>query len=165
MAMMPLAQVHAATQTITINQTHTFNNITVTMNGSITVDTTAKTISGTLMLAVVNDTSGKTIFQRTFTFSFNFGTSGSTNFMLVIPAIPLLLTASCTVTAQTNTASCVVSKSPDINYDGHVNILDLAILAAGYGSHNPSLDLDGDGVVDIIDISIAASDFNAPILF
>jgi len=66
---------------------------------------------------------------------------------------------------QSSTSSCIVSKSPDVNHDGQVNILDLATLASVYGSSNPTLDLDGDGIVSITDIAIAASDFNAPMLF
>jgi len=67
--------------------------------------------------------------------------------------------------SQSTSSSCIVSKSPDVNHDGHVNILDLAAMASGYGSSNPSLDIDSDGIVSITDIAIAASDFNAPILF
>lgn len=163
-ALAPAVQVHAATQTININKTATFDNVTVTITGTINVDTTAKTVSGTLTVTAVNDTSGNTIFQRTFTFSFILAASGTASFMLVIPAVNTVLTASCMV-AQSTTSSCIVSKSPDVNHDGQVNILDLAALASGYGSSNTSLDLDGDGIVSITDIAIAASDFNAPILF
>ena len=163
LALAPAVQVNATTQTININKTATVDNVTVTITGTINVDTTAKTVSGTLTVTAVNDTSGQTIFQKTFTFSFILPSSGTANFMLVIPAINTLLTASCMAT-QSST-SCVVSKSPDVNHDGQVNILDLATLASGYGSSNPNLDLDGDGTVSITDIAIAASDFNAPMLF
>ncbi len=164
LALAPAVQVHATTQTININKTATFDNVTVTITGTINVDTTAKTVSGTLTVTAVNDTSGRTIFQKTFTFSFILPSSGTANFMLVVPAINTLLTASCMAT-QSSTSSCIVSKSPDVNHDGQVNILDLATLASGYGSSNPNLDLDGDGTVSITDIAIAASDFNAPMLF
>ncbi|HZY46606.1 MAG TPA: hypothetical protein VFE96_02310, partial [Candidatus Bathyarchaeia archaeon] len=52
-ALAPLAQVHATTQTITINQSHTFDGITVTVTGSITIDTTAKTITGSITVKAV----------------------------------------------------------------------------------------------------------------
>jgi len=164
LALAPAVQVHATTQTININKTATFDNVTVTITGTINVDTTAKTVSGTLTVTAVNDTSGNTIFQKTFTFSFLLGTSGTASFMLIIPAVNTVLTASCMV-SQSTSSSCIVSKSPDVNHDGQVNILDLAAMASGYGSSNPSLDIDSDGIVSITDIAIAASDFNAPILF
>ena len=163
LALAPAVQVHATAQTININKTATFDNVTVTITGTINIDTTAKTVSGTLTVTAVNDTSGQTIFQKTFTFSFILPSSGTANFMLVIPAVNTLLTASC-MAIQSST-SCIVSKSPDVNHDGQVNILDLATLASGYGSSNPNLDLDGDGTVSITDIAIAAFDFNAPMLF
>jgi len=163
LALAPAVQVHATTQTININKTATFDNVTVTITGTINVDTTAKTVSGTLTVTAVNDTSGQTIFQKTFTFSFILPSSGTANFMLGIPAVNTLLMASC-MAIQSST-SCIVSKSPDVNHDGRVSILDLATLASGYGSSNPNLDLDGDGTVSITDIAIAASDFNAPMLF
>jgi hypothetical protein len=45
MSLMPLASVHATNQTITFSHTSTIGNITVMVSGTITVDTTAKTIT------------------------------------------------------------------------------------------------------------------------
>jgi len=50
----------------------------------------------------------------------------------------------------------------DVNYDGAVNIVDLAIIAAAYGTHvgqpgyNPQADLDLDGDIDIVDLATCA---------
>jgi uncharacterized protein YfaS (alpha-2-macroglobulin family) len=55
--------------------------------------------------------------------------------------------------------------STDINGDGIVDILDIAIVAKAYGSYpghprwNPATDLDGSGTVDIIDIAKVAKDY------
>lgn len=163
MSMAPLAQ--ATTQTTTFSQTATFNNITVTVSGNISVDTTAKTVSGTLTVTAVNDTSGNTIFQKTFTFSFSFASMGKTNFMLMIPTIGLFLTASCTISTSDNTASCVVSKNPDVDHDGVVSIGDLATVALYYKSTNQNYDLNNDGSVGIDDLALVAIDYHAPILF
>jgi hypothetical protein len=59
----------------------------------------------------------------------------------------------------------VFSGKEDLNFDGRVNILDMAILAKAYGSHpedagwNPKADLNGDGEVNIIDFSAVARDW------
>ena len=55
--------------------------------------------------------------------------------------------------------------STDINGDGIVNILDIAIVAKAYGSYpghprwNPGADLDGNGTVNILDIAKVAKDY------
>jgi parallel beta-helix repeat protein len=53
----------------------------------------------------------------------------------------------------------------DVNGDGTVDISDVSIAAAAFGSHpgmpnwNPAADVNGDGVVDIMDIALIASNF------
>jgi len=53
----------------------------------------------------------------------------------------------------------------DLNKDGTVNILDIAIVASAFGSRpgdsgwNPDADLDGNEIINIIDISAVAIDF------
>jgi hypothetical protein len=53
----------------------------------------------------------------------------------------------------------------DINHDGVVDLHDLAILAAAYGSKpgdpnwNPAADLNNDGVVNLLDLQILASEY------
>jgi len=55
--------------------------------------------------------------------------------------------------------------STDINGDGVVNILDIAIVAKAYGSYpghprwNPAADLDGSGIVNILDVARVAKDY------
>ncbi|GEM_PF-3529169 len=48
----------------------------------------------------------------------------------------------------------------DVNGDNEVNIFDLALIAAGYGSNNPQIDLNGDGLVDIFDLTMTAVNYN-----
>jgi hypothetical protein len=55
--------------------------------------------------------------------------------------------------------------STDIDGDGVVDILDIAIVAKAYGSYpghprwNPAADLDGSGTVDILDVAKVAKDY------
>jgi len=57
----------------------------------------------------------------------------------------------------------------DVNYDGKVDILDIAIVAKAYGSYpghprwNPKADLDGNGTVNIIDVAKVAKDYGKKI--
>lgn len=168
MAFAPVAQVRAATQTFNFSKTETFGNITVTISASITVDTTAKTIIGTVTVTVVNATSGQTIFSRTFSINVSFATSMSTNsasFILMIPTIGEVLGASCSVNTSTGASMCVVSKTPDVDHDGVVNILDLAAVASHYGTSDPTCDINNHGVVDVTDLATVAMDYNAPIVW
>jgi hypothetical protein len=69
------------------------------------------------------------------------------------------LTEDITITEVTSIAT------GDLNVDGVVNIVDIAITATAFGSSpghprwNPMTDLNDDGTVDIADISIVAQDF------
>ncbi len=48
----------------------------------------------------------------------------------------------------------------DINADGTVNILDLVLVANGFGNSEP--DLNGDGIVNILDLVLVANAFGGP---
>jgi len=58
-----------------------------------------------------------------------------------------------------------LTKSADLNGDGKVNILDIAIIVIAYGSKpgdlrwNPQADVDGNGQINIIDVAMAATEF------
>ena len=159
MSLIPVAQVHAATQTININQSRTFDNLTVTATGSITVDTTAKTVTGSITITVINDTSGQTIFQKTIPINFSPSTT-SGYFVVIAPSIGGAVAASCNTSG-----ACFLTKSPDVANQGTVNIVDLATIAMHYGTANAQYDIDGDGLVSITDLAITAADFNAPIFY
>ncbi len=170
LALASLAPVHAITQTATFSQTISFDGVTVNVSGTFTVDTTAKTLSGTASVSVVNSTSGATIFSKTFAISLSFASTNNIRVVLAIPAIPLTLAASCSVDVTTGSASCMVSRDPDVNHDGIVNIIDFGMLGASYGStagstrFNPAVDLDANGRVDIIDAGIMGADYGATVL-
>ncbi len=56
------------------------------------------------------------------------------------------------------------AKSGDINTDNRIDIFDLSVLAANWGSTNATPeqgDLNGDGKVDIFDLSILASEWGS----
>lgn len=68
-----------------------------------------------------------------------------------------LSTASATITGSTYLPE-------DINEDGHVNLLDLSLLAEKYNQSGPDLgraDINGDGTVNLLDLSLLASKYNS----
>ena len=69
-----------------------------------------------------------------------------------------------------NLASPTVSQTittylpADINEDGHVNLIDLSLLASKYGQSGSSIgraDINGDGTVNLIDLSLLASKYGS----
>ena len=54
----------------------------------------------------------------------------------------------------------VKPKNPaDVNGDGVVNILDLTIVAQGFGTDNPDADVNADGVVNVFDLVVVVNQF------
>ena len=54
----------------------------------------------------------------------------------------------------------VKPKNPaDVNSDGVVNILDLTLVAQGFGTDKPEADVNGDGVVNVFDLVFIANGF------
>ena len=52
------------------------------------------------------------------------------------------------------------TKNPaDVNRDGVVNILDLTLVAQGFGTDKPEADVNGDGFVNILDLVFVANQF------
>ncbi len=168
LALAALTPVHAAIQTVTFNRTISFDGVTVTVSGSFTVDTTARTLDGTASVKVV-DSMGQTILTKTFSISLSFGTSNDIKFVLDVPTVPLMLGVSCDVDVSAGSASCTVSGTPDANHDGTINILDLATVGLAFGStrsstnFSPNADLNADSVVNILDLVIVAVNFQAPV--
>ena len=54
----------------------------------------------------------------------------------------------------------VKPKNPaDVNGDGVVNILDLILVAEGFGADKKGIDVNGDGVVNVFDLVFVADQF------
>ena len=147
-------------------QSLTLDGVNVAITPSLTVS--GNTVSGTVSVTVTNATSGSTIFSKTFTVSFSFSSGQTPQFVLVMPSTVGALGASCLTNPSSDQTSCIVSKDPDINLDGAVDISDLAILALAWNrvpgspNWNPSLDLNGDGRIGILDLAIVAINWKVP---
>ena len=61
------------------------------------------------------------------------------------------------ITPSTNTVNLLAE---DVNQDGVVNTLDLAVVASQFGqSSQDSVDVNGDGIVNIFDLVLVAAAF------
>src|SRR3989441_4820999 len=151
------------------HQTLTFDGVIVSVSGNFTPDTTSKTVNGTVSIIVTNSTTSQTVFSTTYTVSVGYGSSSTARFVLTIPTSSSWLGAACTVNIFSNNASWSVSRYPDVNHDGAINILDLARIAISYGSkiggpgYNVSYHLNADGKVTILDLALAAIEYQLPV--
>ena len=144
---------------VSINKSFTENSLSITVSGSITIDSNSRNVTGTVSITVVNATSRATLFSNTFSFTHTLS-SGTHWLVQSLPTPYETMALSCSLTG------CTATKSPDLNQDGRVDILDVAQAALAYSSSkgspnwNPSADLNGDGQVNILDIAIVAMDYN-----
>ena len=151
-------------------QTLTFDGVIVSVSGSFTTDTTSRTVAATISVTATNSTTGQTVFSKTYNVTVGYGQDSTARFVLAIPASFSWLGAACTVNISSNNASCSLSRDPDLNHDGAINIQDLAQIAFAYGSangdsrYNASGDLNADGLINIFDLALAAFDYQQPVL-
>jgi PKD repeat protein len=148
----------------------TFGGVNITASGFLAINTTAKTLVGSATVTAVNATTGTVIFSKTFNFTISFGSAITIKFVLKLPVAPIALGVDCSVSPATVSASCIVSRNPDVNGNGTVSFLDVSTMAIAYGStvgsprYNPAVDLNADGAVDFIDASIMTFYYSAVVL-
>src|SRR5207249_10546345 len=88
--------------------------------------TALKTMSGTVSATVTNSATGQMAFSKNFSVSVVYGSSSTTRFVLSMRAGSSWLGAACSVNVSTDTASCTVSRYPDVDHDGVINLLDVS---------------------------------------
>jgi hypothetical protein len=144
----------------------------VTTTGTVNVGNS--TFSGIATVTATNTTSGVVVFNKTYTIPSSplrgTGTVRDALFLLNVPVVPYPLSVNVDVTVRSGTGSSAVgvTRQLDINADGRVNILDLAIAAPAFGSTplstnwNPRADFDANGMVNIVDLATLAFFFDTP---
>ena len=161
--------VQAAAPDPQVQQTTTFDGVTVSLSGSLFANTSTRTVAGTISVMVTNSSTGQSLFSKTFSVSVGYGSDSTSRFALSIPSTPAWLAAVCSVNVSTNKAGCTVSRDPDVNHDGGINIGDLAQIALAYRSkigdarYNSAYDLNADGTVNISDLAQVAFDYKLPV--
>jgi hypothetical protein len=153
---------------ISFNQNVSFQGVTVNASGSLSVDSMAMSINGTVIVNEIDDSTGAIIFSKTFTFSLSF--AGVNNKMFGFDMGPSGLVLSCMLSASPQAIVCAVTGNPDLMHTGRVDFVDAAALGLPYGSSpgsanwNPAADLNRDGKVDILDATQVAIDFGMTVL-
>ena len=157
---------------LSLNSSTVFEGITVDTTGSLGLLATNNTLSGTASVVASNSTTGTVLYNRTYTIP-NVKLSNVTgtlqgSFVLSIGMSPYTLSSNIFVkdTAGNASATIGVTRRVDVNGDGRVDILDLAFVAAAFGStlngsmYDGHADIDGNGMVDITDLATIAFYFN-----
>jgi len=155
---------------VPVSTTVSFDGLTGTITGNILVNSTARTLLGTLSVTVVNSTSGQTTFSKTYPIVATYvGTNTVFVFVLAIPVTPFTLGAIGSVDSVSNKASFVLMRDPDFTHAGFVNILDALDVFFEFGwtpsspGFLPQADLNGNGIIDINDATTVSYCFNAPV--
>jgi PKD repeat protein len=145
-----------------------FDGINVTVFANLNFNSTSNTVSGTLSVTAVNETSGMIIFQKTFNVTLAFGQDQSARLILATPGSVSMLGVT-VILKESGAITAVLTRDPDVTDQGSVNIVDAATIALDYGTSStspnwhPASDLDGDGHVDILDAATMALDYGLPV--
>jgi hypothetical protein len=155
---------------VSISQTITFSQVTITITGNLDLNTTSSTLTGTVTVRAVNNTSGAVVLSKTFSIFIHFGNMmGQARFVMVIPTTPLALGAMCAINTSTDQASCMATRNPDPAYSSSVNIIDVSMIELHFGAtqgsalYDPSLDFVGAGAINITDLGIELADYGAQV--
>jgi hypothetical protein len=141
----------------------TFKGVNATLIGNLRINRTAGTIAGSTFLTVINATTGVQIYSKNANVSMTFNTFGKSHFVEEIPTSPLWLATSCEVDVNAGSAGCFLSRTPDINHDGIINIVDAGYIVAHYGGSDPLANLSGTGQVNINDFGILVLYYGAAV--
>jgi len=126
-------------------------------------------VVGVLVAVEVEEASGTPVLVRVletdinglFTLTFQMPTGSSTG----IYSVHVTTTYQGQTAVANTTFELKQVTNADLNEDGKVNILDIALVANAWGTHpgeprwNPKCDLDGNGIVNIIDITLVAREY------
>jgi PKD domain len=144
-----------------------FDGVNITATGSFLVNSTAQTLTGQATVTVTNATNGAVLFSKTFDINLTFGSAPMIRFVLVASIQPFRLGVSCVTDTTSGDTHCIVSRNPDVDNDGRVDIIDVGMLATRFDSTPESqnylavVDLSDTGTIGIIDAGIMFVNFGA----
>lgn len=159
---------------VPLNDTQTFQGATVKTTGSFSISKFSDILTGTASVVVRNSTNGVPLFSKSFTLApmqmqaIESSYSGSLIISIGNTSPPLSSNIRVSMNSGNATVTVSVTRRIDVNGDGIVNILDLAMVASEFGlaanntGYNPSADIDGDGAVTILDLAHIAILFQSP---
>src|SRR4029077_19378049 len=94
------------------------------------------------------------IYSKTDSVSVTINPTGRSHFIEEIPTSPLWLATSCEANVNLDSVTCFLSRTPDINHDGNITIVDVAYVGQHFGTSDALANLSGTGQVNINDFSI-----------
>jgi len=160
---------------VPLRSSNLFQGLNVTTNGTLQVNTSSLTMSGTATVQATNTTTGQLVYTRTYTIAGvrlqNMSTIETGRFLLNIPVNPYPLSTDITVTIQGTQTSVQadVTRQVNISGGGTVNIEDVGIVLADFNAvegtpgYNPQADLGAVGTVNVTDLSIVDLYYNSPV--
>ncbi len=169
---------HSTTATVTVTSTDppvsskaTFQGITVTTSGSLTIN--SGIVSGTVSVMATNNSTGATLFSKTYTITNVQVSNNHARFLVNVPAGQYPLSADVTLNLNSGvwSASVMVTRQLAITGAGTVGIVDFSIVALAYGSslgssrYTTAADLTGSGTISIIDVGMVALFYGAEVFF
>jgi dockerin type I repeat protein len=159
---------------VSLDSIVSFSGVNVNTTGRLAINTVNSTMSGSATIVARNSTTGTIIITKTYTISSiklqNQMPNLEASFLLNLAITPYPISSDIIVTLSGGVATTgvLVTRQIDLNGDGTVDIVDVAIVAFSFGSslgspnYNPYADLDANGTVNINDVAIAAFYFAAP---
>jgi len=168
------------TVSASLNSTLSLDTSTSTTNGTLYINRVQFTLYGELSVTTKDRTSGLTTFNKLFSISqlsplklqsVN-STTKVSKFLLNVTVLPYTLSSDLTVqlTGLRMSVSNMLTREVDIKGDGTVDVFDLSILLATFGTsagsvnYNPKADLDASGRIDVFDLSIFLSYYSSPVI-
>jgi hypothetical protein len=152
------------------NLTDTFAGVRGTVSGVVSLYSTSGILPGSTVLSAVDAATGAPIYSKLARIAVNFNAGGMGHFIDDIPASPYWLAMDCGIDVSVNSASCFMSRTPDIFHTGLVDINDYSLVNIQFGqmlgspTYNPLADLMGTGTVNIIDLSIEGLYFGCTVV-
>jgi hypothetical protein len=152
------------------NITDSFGGVRATVSGAVSLSHGSGTLPESTFLSAVNATTGAAIYSKSASVIMNFNAGGMGHFIDEIPTSPYWLATDCGIDVSAASASCLLSRTPDVLHIGSMNINDYSFVNLQFGQtlgspgYSPLADLLAGGRVDIIDISIESLYFGCSVI-
>jgi hypothetical protein len=149
---------------LSFHLTMSFQGVNATITGSLGVNSATRTLAGSTFLTVVNGTTGAAIYSKTDSVNIVYSMLGKAHFVKEIPTNPLWLATNCEIDVNAGSVNCFLSRTPDINHDGSVTIVDVSYVFFHYNSNDALANLSGSGTVNINDVGIEILYYGSTVL-
>ena len=171
---------HSLTFTVRViagSVSYKLSSILTGINGtirlSLSVSTaTSHSVIGTITRTALNSTTLATLYNDTISVSLSFTSSGASLFVVEMNTSPYWTAFICSldITHANGNANCGLVRTPDIDHNGILNLVDYTFVSQKYGCYvgqtcyDPRADLGAFGVINIADVTIESTYYQQPVL-